>query len=65
MYIYINLNPFKTPIHPILGNYFARPSGKIHFRKTHPKQIGLNFLRSPRLLPGPRGVRPYQLDCKC
>jgi len=64
IYIYIQIKPkpLKPPIHPILGSSFGPPSGKTHVRKMHPKQIGLSFLRSPRLLPVPRGVRPYQLD---
>ena len=67
IYIYIykaeTLTPKLPHPHPVLGSSFERPSGKIHFRKMLPRKIGLNFLRSPRLLHGPRGVRPYQLNC--
>jgi len=71
IYIYINKyiyiykpKPHNPPYTPFWGVLLRALRGQYISEKTHPTQkFGLKFLRSPRLLPGLRGVRPYQLDC--
>jgi len=53
----LNPKPYPLPPHtPHFGNFFERPSEKIHLRKTHPKNKAVIVLEKTHFYPpGPRG----------